>query len=99
MFTTDLIDVIAEETKVSKAVVARILDAGIDAIQVAVAAGDKVTLTGFGVFEAAYKPARDARNPRTGEPVKVAAGWGPKFRPGSKFKDQVNTGARAQKAA
>ncbi|MEU9884876.1 HU family DNA-binding protein [Sphaerisporangium sp. NPDC051017] len=73
------------------------VNAIIEAIQHAVANGEKVSITGFGAFEMAHKPARQARNPSTGEPIKVSESWGPKFRAGADFKEQVN--AAGKKAA
>ena len=61
-----------------------------DAIQEAVAQGEKVAITGFGVFEKVDRAARTGRNPSTGEPVEVKASSVPKFRPGSEFKAYVS---------
>ncbi|MCF8571357.1 HU family DNA-binding protein [Gordonia sp. HY002] len=58
----------------------------IDTIVRAVNKGESVTITGFGVFEKRARAARVARNPRTGETVKVAATQVPSFRPGAQFK-------------
>ena len=58
----------------------------IDTIVRAVHAGESVTITGFGVFEKRQRAARVARNPRTGETVKVDATAVPSFRPGAQFK-------------
>jgi len=66
-------------------------------IQNAVTKGDKVSITGFGVFEKRVRAARTARNPRTGESVKVKKTSVPAFRPGASFKDLVAAG-RVQKA-
>ena len=68
------------------------LDAGLAEIQNAVAKGDKVSITGFGVFEKRVRAARTARNPRTGEAVKVKKTSVPAFRPGATFKDVVAAG-------
>jgi DNA-binding protein HU-beta len=54
------------------------------------AKGDKVQLIGFGTFEAKERPARVARNPRTGEAVKIAASKAPVFKAGKALKDAVN---------
>jgi DNA-binding protein HU-beta len=70
------------------------VNAVLEAIQQAVASGDKVSITGFGAFEMAHKPARTARNPSTGAPIKVAESWAPKFRPGADFKEMVNIGGK-----
>ena len=66
------------------------LNAVLETIQVAVASGDKVAITGFGVFEKSERPARTARNPATGAPIQVAASSVPKFRAGADFKALVN---------
>lgn len=73
------------------------LDAVLAEIQSAVTKGDKVSITGFGVFERRERAARTARNPRTGEAVKVKKTAVPVFRPGAGFKELVAVG-RASKA-
>lgn len=65
------------------------LDGFIEEITNAVAKGEKVSITGFGVFDKKERQARMARNPRTGEPVKVEKSSAPTFRPGQAFKDAV----------
>ena len=76
------------------------LDAVLAEIQNAVTKGDKVSITGFGVFEKRVRAARTARNPRTGESVKVKKTSVPAFRPGASFKELVAAGkvAKAAKA-
>lgn len=66
------------------------VNAVLETIQGAVAKGDKVSITGFGAFEKAERPARTARNPATGEAIKVPKSSVPKFRPGADFKALVN---------
>jgi DNA-binding protein HU-beta len=73
------------------------LDAVLAEIQGAVTKGDKVSITGFGVFERRERAARTARNPRTGAAVKVKKTAVPVFRPGAGFKELVAAG-RAPKA-
>jgi DNA-binding protein HU-beta len=75
------------------------LDAVLAEIQTAVTKGDKVAITGFGVFEKRVRAARTARNPRTGESVKVKKTSVPAFRPGASFKDQVASGKVPRPAA
>jgi DNA-binding protein HU-beta len=70
------------------------VNAVLETIQSTVASGDKVAITGFGVFEKSDRPARTARNPATGETINVAASSVPKFRPGADFKALVNDGAK-----
>jgi DNA-binding protein HU-beta len=68
------------------------LDAVLAEIQNTVVKGDKVSITGFGVFEKRVRAARTARNPRTGEAVKVKKTSVPAFRPGAGFKELVAAG-------
>lgn len=68
------------------------LAAFVTEIQNAVTKGEKVTITGFGVFEKRERAARTARNPRTGEPVKVKKTSVPAFRPGAGFRELVAAG-------
>jgi len=77
------------------------LDAVLSEIQNAVTKGDKVSITGFGVFEKRVRAARTARNPRTGEAVKVKKTSVPAFRAGASFRDMVAAGRvpKATKAA
>ncbi len=74
------------------------LDAVLSEVQSAVAKGERVAITGFGVFEKRVRGPRTARNPRTGEAVKVKKTSVPTFRPGAGFKDVVASG-RVPKAA
>jgi DNA-binding protein HU-beta len=77
------------------------LDAVLAEVQQAVTKGEKVSITGFGVFEKRTRAARMARNPRTGEAVRVKKTAVPAFRPGSGFKEMVASGRvpKALKAA
>ncbi|MFE4850869.1 HU family DNA-binding protein, partial [Streptomyces sp. NPDC056689] len=65
------------------------VDAVLDAIVRAVVSGDRVSVTGFGSFEKVDRPARYARNPQTGERVRVKKTSVPRFRAGQGFKDLV----------
>jgi DNA-binding protein HU-beta len=66
------------------------VDAVLDAIVRATVAGDRVSVTGFGSFERVERPARYARNPQTGERVRVKKTAVPRFRAGQGFKDLVS---------
>jgi len=96
MNKTELIESIGGRLGDKKAATAA-LDAVLAEIQSAVTKGDKVSITGFGVFERRERAARTARNPRTGAAVKVKKTAVPVFRPGAGFKDLVAAG-RAPKA-
>ena len=85
----DLIDAISERLGDKKSATEAV-NAVLEAIQSAVASGDKVAITGFGVFEKTDRPARTARNPATNEIIQVPASSVPKFRPGADFKALVN---------
>jgi DNA-binding protein HU-beta len=99
MNKSELIDAIAAHPTVAdKKTAAAVLEATLSEIQGAVTKGDKVSLTGFGVFERRARAARMARNPRTGEAVKVKKTTVPAFRPGAGFKDTVATGKSASPA-
>lgn len=66
------------------------VDVVLDAIVRAVCSGDRVSVTGFGSFEKVDRPARYARNPQTGERVRVKKTSVPRFRAGQGFKDLVS---------
>src|SRR5215475_10538926 len=85
----DLIDAISGRMG-DKKTATEALNAVLDTIQIAVAKGDKVAITGFGVFEKSVRPARTARNPATGAAIKVPKTSVPKFRAGADFKALVN---------
>src|SRR4029453_3784927 len=72
------------------------LDAVISEVESAVTKGDRVAITGFGVFEKRARNARTARNPRTGEPVKVKKTSVPAFKPGTAFREMVASGKVAK---
>jgi DNA-binding protein HU-beta len=93
----ELIDRLAERLGTTKKDAGEALDAVIKEIEGAVAAGEKVALTGFGVFEKTDRAARIGRNPRTGEEVKIKATSLPKFRPGADFKAIVAGGKKTAK--
>jgi len=86
---TDLIDHLAELLDGNKKSAQTAVESIIDAIQRGVQKGQNVTIAGFGVFEKRQRAARTARNPRTGEQVKVKKTTVPVFRPGRYFKDVV----------
>ena len=75
------------------------VDGVIDTITRAVASGEKVAITGFGVFEKVARPARVGRNPRTGATVKIKKTSVPKFKAGQSFKDVVSGAKKLPKVA
>lgn len=89
MNKAELITAAAEKTGLSKKDTERTVAAVIDAISDALAAGDKVQLVGFGVFEVKSRAARMGRNPRTKEAIEIPASKNPVFKPGKALKDKV----------
>lgn len=89
MNKTELINAVAERSGVTKKDTEKVISATIDAITAALAAGDKVQLTGFGSFETKERAARVGRNPRTGEATEIAAARVPAFKAGKALKDSV----------
>ena len=85
----ELIDAVAAKAEVSKKDADAIVSATVEAIMEAVAKGDKVSLVGFGSFEPRERKAREGRNPKTGETLKIAATTVPGFSAGKGFKQLV----------
>ena len=85
----ELIDAVAAKAEVSKRDADAIVSATVEAIMEAVASGDKVSLVGFGSFEPRERKAREGRNPKTGETLKIAATTVPAFSAGKGFKQLV----------
>lgn len=90
MSKQQLVEMIAEKAGLTKADASRALDATMESIQETLKKGKKVSLVGFGTFATSKREARDGRNPRTGETVKIAARTAVTFKAGSKLKDAVN---------
>lgn len=90
MKKVELVEAIAAKTGLTKADSSRALDAVIEEITEALVKGDKVPLVGFGTFGVSERAAREGRNPRTGETVKIAARKAVVFKAGAALKDAVN---------
>ena len=86
----ELVATISKNAKVTQKDAANVLGALVEAIQGTVKKGEKVTLVGFGTFEARKRAARTGRNPQTGKEIKIAAKTVPAFSAGKKFKELVN---------
>ena len=89
-----LIDVLTEKLGSDRRSATAAVENVVDTIVRAVHKGESVTITGFGVFEQRRRAARVARNPRTGETVKVKPTSVPAFRPGAQFKAVVSGAQR-----
>src|SRR6201991_4931017 len=94
MNKAELIDVLTKKLDVDRRSATDAVENVVDTIVRAVHKGDSVTITGFGVFEQRRRAARVARNPRTGETVKVKPTSVPAFRPGAQFKAVVSGAQR-----
>ena len=90
MNKAELTAAIVKKTGFTKKDAEKALSAVTDVIAAALAEGDKVQIVGFGSFEVRKRPARVARNPRTGEQIKIAASKAPVFKAGKGLKDSVN---------
>lgn len=90
MNKTDLVAKVAELGGLTKADSDRAVDAALAAIAAALKAGDDVRLVGFGSFSVSSRPAREGKNPRTGEKIAIPAGKAPKFSAGKALKEAVN---------
>lgn len=87
----ELVEAIASETELSSKDANAALTAAMEAIVEAVASGDKVTLVGFGSFEVRDRKERQARNPKSGELIKIPACKVVKFSTGKMFKNSINS--------
>jgi DNA-binding protein HU-beta len=97
MNKSELIEALAAKADLSKAAAGRALDILMEEIVTAVVKGDSVTLVGFGTFKSAARAARDGKNPKTGETIKIKATTVPKFSAGANFKEKVASKGKLKK--
>jgi len=90
MTKAELIQKVADRTGFTKKDSGRVVDAVVDAITGSLAAGEKVSLVGFGSFEVRSRSARKGRNPQTGQEITIPARRVPVFRAGKPLKDAVS---------
>lgn len=86
----ELIEAVADSAGLSRAEAGKAVDAVFDSITGALASSESVSLLGFGTFSVKARAARTGRNPRTGEPIQIAASNVPGFKAGKALKDAVN---------
>jgi DNA-binding protein HU-beta len=86
----ELITAVARDTGLPEGKAGDAVNAMIAAITKTLANGDEVSISGFGTFRVATRPAREGRNPQTGEPMKIRAGKSPRFSPGASLKRAVD---------
>jgi DNA-binding protein HU-beta len=90
MNKTELIAAVAQNSGVSKKDAERVVNAAIDTITTTLAAGEKVQLSGFGIFEVKDRDARVGRNPHTRETIEIPATRIPAFKASKALKDIVS---------
>lgn len=90
MNKAELITSMAEKSKLTKKDAELALKALIESVEETLEKGEKVQLVGFGTFEIRERAAREGRNPRTKEVIKIPATTVPVFKAGKEFKDKVN---------
>ena len=90
MNKTELIAAVAEKAELSKKDAEKAVKAFTEVVADELKKGEKIQLVGFGTFEVADRPAREGRNPKTGETMTIAASKTPKFKAGKALKDMVN---------
>ncbi len=90
MNKADLVVAIAAKTGLKKADAEKAVKAFSDIVTEELIKGEKVQLVGFGTFEVSERPAREGRNPQTGETMTISASKAPKFKAGKALKDALN---------
>ena len=95
MNQSELIERVARASELSQAVVGQAVKAVVNAILDSLAAGDPVRVSDLGTFNVVERPAREGRNPQSGETIKIAASKAVRFRAGKAAKDALNPRTKA----
>ena len=90
MKKSELIEAIAEKAGLTKVEAGKALDAPFEVIANQLEKGEKVPVAGFGTFKLSSRAAREGRNPKTGETIKIAASTSVSFKAGTALKEKVN---------
>ena len=85
----ELIEKVVKETGATKALAGKVLESAMENIGKTLKKGDTITFVGFGTFKTSLRKARTARNPRTGEAIKIGKRRVPRFTAGKALKDLV----------
>lgn len=93
MNTSELIEQLAQDHKLSRVKAKRILNSIFQAITESAARGDQVSISGFGRFKVAIRPEREGRNPTTGAPITIAASKKVVFSPSKPVREALNSEA------
>ncbi len=99
MTKADLVDAVAAEVELSKRQAGQVVDLILSEIKTALQKGDRVALTPFGSFVVRSRKAREGRNPKTGEKIKIAARKVPAFVAGKSLKDAVGGRSTSAKSS
>jgi DNA-binding protein HU-beta len=90
MKKSDLVDLVAQQRNFPRQQVEETIDSLLDAVADGLAKGERIDFRGFGAFAVRESAARSGRNPRTGEPIQIAARKTPTFKVGKELRDRVN---------
>lgn len=90
MTKAELIEKVATDNEISKALAEKVLNSVTDNVTRCLKKGDKITLTGFGTFSVSKRKARMGRNPQTGQAIEIKATKVPRFKAGKALKDVVS---------
>jgi len=85
----ELVAAVSQETGIAESKINQTVTAVFAAIEGALASGDEVSISGFGTFKVTERPAREGRNPQTGETIKIAAKKSPTFKAGAGLRRAV----------
>ena len=91
MNKNELVDMISQNTQVSKVEAKKQLETVIETFTKVLSEGEDIRLTGFGTFSVVERAAREGRNPQTGEAMQIASSKSVKFKVGKSLKDVVNS--------
>ena len=89
MTKAELIEKVAKDAEISKVAAGAVLQSFTDQVTKTLKKEGKVTLVGFGTFSKTKRKARKGRNPQTGEPIKIKASTGVKFKAGKVLKSSL----------
>ena len=89
MNKTELVAVVAEKSGITKKDAERVVSATFETITAQLMKGEKVQISGFGIFEVKEREARVGRNPRTKESIEIPASKAPAFKPSKALKDTI----------
>ena len=99
MNTGELAEKVAEEHKVDRAEAKRVVDTVLSMIAHAAGQGEEIALAGFGKFKVADRPARQGRNPATGQTIEIAASRKLAFAPAKQLRDQLNDTGKSKSSS